>query len=269
MNKYKLTHGLLALALLAVPMISCTDSVMDDINVDKNHAQDVQAKFIVTDLITSTAFSTVGGDFSTYASVYIEQEAGIHNQLFNAETRNGEPSSTNTYNNVWSSTYTNLKNAKTVIAKCSGEGEEAGNQITLGIGQFFAAYNLAVLTDLFGDVPWTEACDMNISMQPKIDSQESIYSDIFKLIDDAISNFDGTDAMGAVGTNDLAYGGNGGKWKKAAYALKARLTMHLLNRASDKTASLNTVLDCISKSFESSSEELKFNFYDGVTNINP
>ena len=36
MNKYKLTHGLLALALLAVPMISCTDSVMDDINVDKN-----------------------------------------------------------------------------------------------------------------------------------------------------------------------------------------------------------------------------------------
>ena len=49
MNKYKLTHGLLALALLAVPMISCTDSVMDDINVDKNHAQDVQAKFIVTD----------------------------------------------------------------------------------------------------------------------------------------------------------------------------------------------------------------------------
>lgn len=77
MNKYKLTKGLLALALLAVPMISCTDSVMDDINVDKNHAQDVQAKFIVTDLITSTAFSTVGGDFSTYASVYIEQEAGI------------------------------------------------------------------------------------------------------------------------------------------------------------------------------------------------
>ena len=44
--------------------------------------------------------------------------------------------------------------------------------------------------------------------------------------------------------------------EKAAYALKARLTMHLLNRASDKTASLNTVLDCISKSFESSSEEL-------------
>lgn len=54
---------------------------------------------------------------------------------------------------------------------------------------------------------------MNISMQPKIDSQESIYSDIFKLIDDAISNFDGTDAMGAVGTNDLAYGGNGGNGK--------------------------------------------------------
>ena len=65
-------------------MISCTDSVMDDINVDKNHAQDVQAKFIVTDLITSTAFSTVEA-FLYYASVYIEQEAGIHNQLLNAD----------------------------------------------------------------------------------------------------------------------------------------------------------------------------------------
>ena len=49
MNKYKLTHGLLALALLAVPMISCTDSVMDDINVDKNHAQDVHCLLYTSD----------------------------------------------------------------------------------------------------------------------------------------------------------------------------------------------------------------------------
>ena len=80
------------------------------INKDPNHTQDVQAKFILADVITSTAFSNVGGDFSIYGSAYIEQEVGVHNQLYRAEIRNGEPSASATFNNVWSNVYTSLRN---------------------------------------------------------------------------------------------------------------------------------------------------------------
>ena len=60
MKKYKFAKGLFAAVLLATSMISCSEDVMDGINVDRNHAADVQSKFIITDLITSTAFSSVG-----------------------------------------------------------------------------------------------------------------------------------------------------------------------------------------------------------------
>lgn len=247
---------------------SCSDDVMDKINVDKNHPQDVNARFIVTDLITSTAFNTVGGDLSLYSSIYMEHEAGIHNQLFNAETRNGEPYLATTFNNAWGSTYINLKNALTVIKKCQEGGKESANPVTLAVGQIFAAYNIAVLTDAFGDVPWSEACQLENFKQPKIDKQSDIYTDINQLLDDAIENLGKTDAI-PMGQNDILYQGNSAKWKKAAYALKARYGMRTLNKAADKNAVLTQVLADIDRAFTSSLEEMKFNHYDGSKNLNP
>jgi len=268
MKKDRFAKGLFAAVLLTTSMMSCSEDVMDSINVDRNHATDVQAKFIVTDLITSTAFNTTGGDISLYTSIYMEHEVGIHNQMFNAETRNGEPYLASTFNNVWGSTYQNLKNAMTVIKKCSEGGPEENNKVTLAVGQIFAAYNLAVLTDAYGDVPWTEAGNLNEFMQPKVDKQETIYPEIIGLLDAAIANLDGSDVT-AMGANDILYAGNAAKWKKAAYGLKARYTMRTLLKASDKNAALNTVLDCVSKSFTSASEEMKFDLYDASSTFNP
>jgi hypothetical protein len=38
MKKYKFAKGLFAAVLLATSMISCSEDVMDGINVDRNHA---------------------------------------------------------------------------------------------------------------------------------------------------------------------------------------------------------------------------------------
>lgn len=268
MKRYKFTASLLALALPALMLFSCSEDTMDEINRDKNHPTDVEAKFIMADLITATAFSTVGGDLSTYASAYMELETGIHNQLYNAEIRNTEPQSSTTYNNTWGSIYANLQYALIIIDKCSPDGSEPKNQITLGIGQILAAYNLAVLTDLFGDVPWTEACNLNEYMQPKIDTQESIYKAIMKYLDDALVNLNGSDASG-LGGKDFIYGGNATAWKKMANGLKARYTMRLINKSADKTGDYNKIIDYVNNSFQSAAEECKFNIYDGSSASNP
>ncbi len=268
-DKYKMKLvGISCVALLGVSLVSCSEDTMDKINEDKNHAQNVQAKFIVTDLITASAFSITGGDLSTYASVYIEHEAGIHNQMYNAEMRVGEPKASSTYNNSWGALYSTLKDAKKVVSKCSEGGEESYNSITRGVGRFFIAYNLTILTDLFGDTPWSEACDFQVSMQPKLDKQSEIYSELITMIDAAIEDLSGTDKM-PLGKNDLIYGGDAAKWTKACYALKARVLMHGLYRASDQNAVLNQIIACVGKSFANPTEELKFNHYDGVQNLNP
>lgn len=284
MKRNKIAERLFALALLSVPMVSCSEDTMDEINADKNHPQTVSSKFIMTDVMTSTALNAVGGDFSLYASIYMEHEAGIDNQLYNAEIRSGEPNLSGTYNNMWGAVYRNLRSAKDVIAKCSKGGVDEGNDVTLGVAKALYAYNTAILTDLFGDMPYTEACEYTsqgnpLYMQPKLDTQESIYAAVMKNLEEALVLLEGTDAAlsGSMGKQDLLYykttNGDLGKqkeaWIKAVYAMKARYTMRLLAKSANPTQDLNAVLGYISKSFTSANEELKFNMYDGDSQYNP
>ena len=280
MKKYRIIIQAVFFAVAVLTAGSgCTQDIMDDVNIDRSKPLYAPAKFIVSDLITGTAFNTVGGDFSLYASVYMEHETGVHNQMYSAEIRSGETTSSTTYNNVWSQTYSNIKNAKIVISKCAEEpgGGDDGNQVTLGVAKLFLAYNAAILTDLFGDVPFFEAGELNPDgtpkyMQPKIDKQEIIYQEIFKLLDEAIACFDGSDAglNGGLGANDYIYGGRKALWQKAAYGLKARYTMHLLGRRSaSQNTDLQNIVSWVDQSFADASEELKFNPYDGDANINP
>jgi len=272
-----INKGLLAAIVLSASMISCSEDVMDSINKDINHSKDVQAKFILTDIITSTAFNNVGGDFNTYASAYVEHEAGTHNQLFRAEHRQNEPSAASTFNNVWGTCYAALKNSRIVIDKCSEGGSQAGNQVTKGIAEVLAAYNSAIIADMFGDAPWSEAALINADgtpkyMNPKIDSQKDIYAGVMKYLDDAIADLQPStkDAhiSGGVGTSDLLFGGDKASWLKFAYGLKARYTMRLIVRSTDVTSDMNDVIDYVDNSFTSAKKQAAFSIYD-ASNLNP
>jgi hypothetical protein len=275
------------IAVAAVAAAGCTQEVMDDLNNREYNPLDAPAKFIVPELLTSTAFSIVGGSWSLYASVYIEHETGIHGQMWNADQRSAEPTVATTYNNEWDNAYANIKLAKLIISKCGEEGGvDYGNNLTLGIAQVMLAYNAAIITDLFGDVPFSQAGELLESgapkyMQPAVDAQQDIYNGtdgVFALLDRAIKNFEGEGFDGstykgkdvtAVGAKDLIYGGNAEKWAKAAYALKARYTMRLGNNSPDGTNYLDKTLEYAGKSFAAASEEFKYAIYDGSQQINP
>lgn len=266
-------RGLLTVLLLSVVFVSCSESAMDQVNTDKNHSKDVPSKYIVADVITSSAFNNVGGDFNTYLSIYNEQTVGVDNQLYNAEHRTNEPSAASTYDNVWGSAYTALKNARIVITKCSAGGNEYGNNITKGIAEVLAALNSGLIADMFGDAPWSQAAVVNATgtplfLNPKIDSQQDIYKGLNQYLDSAIVNLNGTDKISAIGGYDLLYGGNKALWLKLAYGLKARYTMHLLYKSTDKTGDLNKILTYLDKSFTSAADQAAFSIYD-ASNLNP
>lgn len=268
--------GLVLLASLTIFNTSCSKKELDEVNRNRNNPTDVQAKFILTDIITSTAFSVVSGDISLYSSVYVEHEAGVWGQMYNAETRTVEPVASTTYNNSWNSIYNNIKALKIVIDKTSEGGSEEGNDVTCGIGKVLLAYNLGVLTDFFGDVPFTQTGIMNPDgspayMQPTVDKQSALYSQIQVLLDEAIGLLAGEDdaLSGPMGSQDFLYGGNSEKWIKAAYALKARYLMHTLKISADKEGDLEKVLDYIDQSFADVDDEMKFAVYDGGSNVNP
>ncbi|MDR1918538.1 MAG: SusD/RagB family nutrient-binding outer membrane lipoprotein [Tannerellaceae bacterium] len=264
--------NILFVAFLSL-LTSCSEDAMDEINRDLDHTNDVPAKFILADVITATAFSNTGGDLNTYAAAYVEHEVGVHNQLFRAEHREGEPSSATTFNNVWRSLYRSLKNARIVIDKCSENGSQKGNQVTRGIAEVLAAYNAALLTDMFGDAPFSEAAIVRedgspLVMTPKIDRQEEIYKGILQYLDKGIADLQGKDATDPLRSYDFIYQGEGAKWLKLAYGLKARYTLRLMKRASDVNAEMEKVLDYASKSFTSAGEQAAFAVYN-ATQYNP
>ena len=269
---FNLSKGILSVALISVAFASCSEDTMDNINKDKDHTTSVPAKFILADVITATAFSNIGGDFNTYYSTYVEHMVGVDNQLANAEKRNGEPSASSTFNNVWGNLYSTLKNARIAINISSNE--VTGNYTTKGIGEVLAAINAGLIADSFGDTPFSQAALPELAngqpqfLTPELDKQEAIYTDIMEYLDAAITDLPKGDKSDKIRDYDFIYGGKGEAWLKLAYGLKARYTMHLLARSSSKEADLQKILEYVDKSYTSIEEQAAFAIYD-ATNINP
>ncbi len=88
------------------------------------------------------------------------------------------------------------------------------------------------LTDLYGDVPYFEAGQGETgNYQPKYDSQETIYQDMLKELDEAANAFDLSKPTFEAA--DLFYNGNPDQWKRLAYSLMLRLGMRLTEVAPD------------------------------------
>jgi len=88
------------------------------------------------------------------------------------------------------------------------------------------AYAAIVLTDSYGDVPYFEAgrgFTEGISL-PVYDSQESIYKDILKELEEATAGLDATKPRN---TNDVLYVGDIPQWKAFGYSLMLRVAMRL------------------------------------------
>lgn len=257
----------IAIALL-MSITSCSDGVMNYLNKDTSNpgVDVVPAKFSITDAIVSTAFTTISGSYSWYSSTFTEQEFGTgNNQFRNAELRlRSEVAAATTYNNEWNGTYGNVANLKTIISKTSAGGLNDGQFDVMGIAQILLAYNFGVLTDLHGDIPCSEAGLGSAVLNPKLDSQQSVYTEIFKLLDEGIANLQSS-TVNYVGSQDILFKGDTSKWIGLAYALKARYLLHMSYRDNvyaDIIAAANSAV-------EAGFNGVELDIFNGIDSYNP
>jgi hypothetical protein len=221
---------LFGLVLATMLYSSCSEDMMDRINKDETSktGDRVGAQFQLTDAEVATAYSVVNGAYAWYVSSYTEQLFGTgNNQLLKIEQRQvSEVAGATTFNNEWNATYSNLMNLTQMIEKCSEGGPDAGKDDLLGMAQLLAALNWGLLTDLHGDIPFSDC--FTGALAPKIDSQESIYAAILAMIDEGIANCSMGGSNGS--KQDIIYGGNTEKWVALGHALKARYLLHTYNR---------------------------------------
>lgn len=206
---------------------SCSDAYMEEVNSDKTKSEIIDPNSQLT-----TGLLQVYGDFGMmdcvrcYITGFSQHLAGGWNVSAQAGSLHVEQ---NYMNSVWSSMYNvGLKNV--VDAIYNSESKPNVNAIL----RIHRVYMMSILTDLYGDVPCSEAelgFIKGIS-NPKYDKQEDIYNWFFEELDVCIKQLGtGNDLV----TGDVsAYNGNINKWKKLANSLRMRFAMRISDVNAEK-----------------------------------
>lgn len=69
-------------------------------------------------------------------------------------------------------------------------GRAAQAPFYVGVAKLMKAFHFSMLVDIYNDVPYKDAFNVETSVQPKYDKGPDIYNDLIKQIDSAISLFD-------------------------------------------------------------------------------
>ncbi len=238
--------------LLIIGVTGCSENYFD-INTPTGTAQPEQLR--MGDLLAPVIYNTMYGQL--YSA---EQIFGNYTQYFVGE--GGTASGETTANGLWSSVYLYaLPNIKTIKEKAAVEGSIH----YAAVADILTAINLGIAADTWDNIPYSEASFGQENLFPVFDDQQSIYTEIFSLLDNAISSLQVTDTSDfPLSTGDIIYGGDTGKWLRAAYTIKARYQLHVINKG---VVSANDVLTTIANGFTSNSDNFEMFFEE--RNINP
>ncbi|GGK59160.1 SusD/RagB family nutrient-binding outer membrane lipoprotein [Rufibacter glacialis] len=169
--------------------------------------------------------------------------------------------------NFWEPLYRDvlrdLKEAKgTITADAFLDPKIKANQ--LASIEVLEVYAWSVLVNTFGDIPYSQALDINVIL-PKYDDDAAIYADLTTRLDKAIGMFDAT--ASGLGSGDLIYGGNVGNWIRFANSLKLRLGMTLVDV---EPAKAKTMVEAAARNvFTSNAQSAKIVYLATTPNNNP
>jgi hypothetical protein len=205
------------LTILVAGTAACTDD-LTDVNVDPNAPTDVAPEFLLPQAIRSAVEPTFGaGMMLSHTAIWPGHAVQI--QYPDEERGNVRPDRMDAY---WTGYFAGpLKDIQTVLEK----GRESGNPNHEGIGLIWRAYVFHLVTDLWGDIPYSEALQGGTDVTPAYDPQQEVY---LGLLADLEAGAALLDAGGAgFGSGDNLYANNFDRWRRFANSLRMRLAMRL------------------------------------------
>jgi hypothetical protein len=127
------------------------------------------------------------------------------------------------------------------------------------VAKILQQYIFWVVTDSWGEVPYSDALKGLDAIQPKYDTQETIYKGIIATLTSAQAELDGSSLAG-----DVIYGGDIASWKKAANSIKLLAAIQLSKVPSASGYAAAAVKEAISAGvIESNSQNMKVTFPGG------
>lgn len=208
-------------AVLVLGTVSC-DKGLSDLNKNKVSPTTLDPILLLNNAVVSSSYPVKSLIFDVgIVQQMVSPNGGVlAGANFNQDNRDNA-----TGNAMWQQYYQNvIKYTRDIISKTQSDPNRAN---LYQMARIFQAYAFMVLTDEYGDIPYTEA-GQGLSNQlflPKYDAQQDIYPKIIQELQEAGAALN---ASGTVETADLLYAGNIAKWKKFAASLLLRAGMRIM-----------------------------------------
>ncbi|MBC7788314.1 MAG: SusD/RagB family nutrient-binding outer membrane lipoprotein [Anaerolineae bacterium] len=207
---------------LALFLSSCNDG-LTDLNVNPNGPTDVDAEYLFPQGVSSVVGTLRGAWFDlSMTSLWAQHYAAIQ-YTEDGDTYEVRPNVVELYWDLYPGGLEDLTQA-------ADKATAAGNTNKAGPASIMKSWALGVMTELWGDIPFSEANNVDKAggtTTPKYDSQQAIYTALFA---DLKSAHDQMGTGTGYGTADPIYGGSVTGWKKFANSLRARHAMRLSKR---------------------------------------
>ncbi|MBD2701917.1 SusD/RagB family nutrient-binding outer membrane lipoprotein [Spirosoma sp. BT702] len=241
-----------------------------DVNVTPNNPTSVTPAVLLPSSQAAIAFVNAN-ELNRFSSVVAQQlsGAGGNPQNYDIYQTNGAD-----FENEWRFDIYGggLVNAQKLIELADASNSKAYS----GIAKIIKAYGFSLVTDFWGDVPYSEALQGEAFTAPRLDKQEDIYKgnatakiqSLFDLVREGIRDLDATSAL-RPGAEDLFYGGDLAKWRRAGNTLLLKFAMTISRKEPALATSVINEVITGNNYINSNSGDLNFTFGSSVGSQDP
>lgn len=253
-----------ALIFVMVSLLAACKKDITQLNVDPKNPANVPSYSLFTNAERVLSNTVASSNVNLNIFRLIEQQWTETTYL---NETNYQLPSRNQPDAIWSALYTgvlgNFQRAKNLMLT---DVKDAGTQKNeTAITDILQVYAYFYLVTTYGNVPYTEALDINKPF-PKYDDAKTIYYDLLARLDTDIAALDPNSA--SYGSADLVYGGDPAAWKKFANTLK--LKMGIVISDFDSAKAKTTIESAVTGGvFTSNDDNALYNYETTPPNTNP
>lgn len=233
-DKMKKMKKLLIIILVGLILPACTEK-FEEINTPPTSLSSVPSEFVLTQSIYST-YRDKGGYWTQDIlrwGAWI-QHYGNHNQGFTTAHYQDIANYNDGFWNTHFGILGELEQAKLLIAD-QEEGDVA--RVKNAIIEIMQVVVWLRLTDMVGDVPYSQALQGSENVTPVYDDQQSVYTDLISRMQAAVGALNVSDGP-YYGSADVFFQGDVEKWIRFGNAYLMRMGLHLSNADAGKAQSV-------------------------------
>jgi hypothetical protein len=250
--------SILLSGVILLSVTSCKNELVNT-NSNPNASPNAQPDYLLTAAIKNTA--------DTYWGTSNNMDASLLFVQYWAKIQYTDPDryiyTNNSFQDLWTVGYSkSIVNLNQIIK----QSDALANPNYKGVALVLRSWVFTLLTDQYGDVPYTQASNIDQYLTPVYDAQKDVY---FALLDDLKTAQSSLTPSGKAILGDVIYNNNISLWKKFANSLRLRIALRIADREPEKAKQVLADIQADGSGYISANSEIAQLVYLDSPNQNP